>query len=270
MTIPSIVFLVPYRDMEEHLNIYLCVMPWILENIEHWEIYIVHQNDTRPFNRGGIKNAGFLYIKEKYPNDYKDITLVFQDVDTIPTKQNCIKSFECHSGSLKHFFGFTFALGGILSVKASDFELMNGFPNYWGYGLEDSHLIKRCKKHSISIDRTCYFDITKSPKEFIRFPNGKTRKMTKNPIYLERNTKPEHGITEIKHIAFQEKDIRQNIYQIDCTNWTIQSTHEQEFKIYNYGDPKIYDADGPYKKKRNIMQEMMQKDMERRRKSFQN
>ena len=267
MTIPLFVFLVPYRNMEEHLNIYLCVMPWILEDMKHWEIYIVHQKDDRPFNRGGTKNAGFLYIKEKYPNDYKDITLVFQDVDTIPTKKNIISSFESSKGSLKHFFGFNYALGGLISVKASDFELMNGFPNYWGYGFEDSHLIKRCKTHHISIDRTCFYDITKNQKEFIRFPNSKTRQMSKNPVYIEKNTKPYHGIREIKNIIFEEKVVQSNIYQVDCTNWSINTSHKQEFKTFNYGDSRVYDSEGPYKKKRNIMQEMLDKDKKRRLKS---
>lgn len=268
MTIPLFVFLVPYRNMEEHLNIYLCVMPWILEDMKHWEIYIVHQKDDRPFNRGGIKNAGFLYIKDKYPNDYKDITLVFQDVDTIPTKKNIVSSFECNKGSLKHFFGFDYALGGLISVKARDFELMNGFPNYWGYGFEDSHLVKRCRTHRISIDRRCFYDIKKQQKEFIRFPNDKTRQISKNPVYIEKNTKPYHGITEIKNIIFKEKVVQSNIYQVDCTNWTINTSHKQEFRTFNYGNNPVYDSEGPYKKKRNLMQEMLDKDKQRRRKSY--
>ena len=32
----------------------------ILKDQFDYEIYFSHQNDTRPFNRGGVKNIGFI------------------------------------------------------------------------------------------------------------------------------------------------------------------------------------------------------------------
>ena len=37
-----------------------------------------------------MKNIGFIAMKEKYADNYKDITFVFNDVDTMPYTKNFI------------------------------------------------------------------------------------------------------------------------------------------------------------------------------------
>ena len=66
------VFIVPYRDRPEHKHFFLNYIKNVLPD-EKYEIYFAHQQDNRPFNRGAMKNIGFLAIKEKYPNDYRCI-----------------------------------------------------------------------------------------------------------------------------------------------------------------------------------------------------
>jgi len=80
--VPERVFIVPYRDREPHKLVFSRVMPYILGD-SNYRILFVHQKDTRPFNRGGIKNIGFHYVKKKWPNDWKNITLIFHDIDFI-------------------------------------------------------------------------------------------------------------------------------------------------------------------------------------------
>ena len=63
----ELIIIVPYRDREQHKFYFDRHMKYILENYDY-EIIFVHQKDNRPFNRGGMKNIGFLYAKNKYYN----------------------------------------------------------------------------------------------------------------------------------------------------------------------------------------------------------
>ena len=122
----------------------------------HYKIIFAHQCDTREFNRGAMKNIGFLYAKHKYPNDYKTISFVFNDVDTMPVKKGLL-NYETTIGNIKHFYGFEYALGGIISITGHDFEKVNGFPNFWAWGFEDNLLQKRVTNAGINVDRSEFF-----------------------------------------------------------------------------------------------------------------
>tara|TARA_Y100000816_G_scaffold98452_1_gene68565 strand:+ start:2638 stop:3408 length:771 start_codon:yes stop_codon:yes gene_type:complete len=158
MNIPKIVFLISYRNRIQHKLHFEIYMKYILEDYDKnsYEIYFVHQCDNRIFNRGAMKNIGFLAMRDKYPNDYKNITFVFNDIDTLPYKKNLI-NYHTNIGTIKHFFGHEFALGGIVSVTGHDFELIGGFPNLWAWGFEDNTLYERAKKKNIKIDRENFY-----------------------------------------------------------------------------------------------------------------
>jgi hypothetical protein len=155
------VFIIPYRDRSLERDKFQAQMKIVLEDIDPsiYEFYYAHQTDNRSFNRGAMKNIGFLAIKQKYPNDYKNITFIFNDVDTVPRTKGLI-DYITKKGVKKHFFGFEFALGGIVSILGSDFESLNGFPNYWAWGFEDNLINWRADQNpNIKIDRSQFYKI---------------------------------------------------------------------------------------------------------------
>ena len=157
---PKIIFIVPYRNRENdkiHFEVYI---KYLLEDIDSndYEIYYSHQNDTRAFNRGAVKNIGFIAMRDKYPDTYKSITFVFNDIDTLPIRKNMLDYITTH-GTVKHYYGFNYALGGIFSITGQDFEKINGFPNFWGWGFEDNVINDICIENNINIDRSNFYNI---------------------------------------------------------------------------------------------------------------
>jgi hypothetical protein len=159
-TTPKLIFIVPYRDRELQRDFFRVHMKNVLIDMDssEYEIYFSHQADSRLFNRGAMKNIGFIAMKQKYPNSYKNITFVFNDVDTMPFVKNFLP-YETTSGIIKHFYGFKFTLGGIVSVNGGDFERMNGFPNFWTWGYEDNELQRRANMHNIKTDRSVFYPL---------------------------------------------------------------------------------------------------------------
>jgi len=163
-----------------------------------YEVYFVHQCDNRQFNRGAMKNIGFLAMKNKYPDHYKEMTFVFHDIDTVPFHR--LFHYPTNPGIVKHFYGFETALGGIVSIRGADFEALNGFPNYWGWGLEDACLQNRCLQRGLQIDRSQFFP-TGSP-EVLQFFDGVTRMVSKrNPQRLAMD-KGVDGLATLKHLQW--------------------------------------------------------------------
>ena len=119
---PKIIFIVPYRNRENDKTHFEVYIKYLLEdyNPDDYEIYYSHQNDSRAFNRGAVKNIGFIAMKEKYPEEYKNINFVFNDIDILPIRKNFL-NYYTNKGVVKHYYGFDFALGGIFSITGEDF-----------------------------------------------------------------------------------------------------------------------------------------------------
>jgi hypothetical protein len=246
-SIPKRVFIVPYRNRPQHKFFFSKYMSYILENSTDYEIYFSHQCDARTFNRGGTKNIGFMAVKDKYPDHYKNITFIFNDIDTIPF--NKIFDYETNLGVVKHYYGYNYALGGIVVIKGADFEKLNGYPCYWGWGMEDNVLQKRCEHLGIKIDRSRFYKIG-SP-EILQLFDGISRIISKKDPWRMEKDNGLDGITTIRKLLFtidsESKNPNDNYFKVDnprifyiniATFLTYVRFEDESYYNYDLREPK--------------------------------
>ena len=244
---PKYVFIVPYRNRIQHKFFFSKYMTFILEDNDEYEIYFSHQCDARTFNRGATRNIGFLAVKEKYPESYKDINFIFNDVDTIPF--NKIFNYETTHGNVKHFYGYKYALGGIVVMKGSDFEKINGYPCYWGWGMEDNTLQKRCLNHGLRIDRSVFYEIG-SP-QILQLFDGISRIISKKDPWRMNTDNGFDGLSTITKLIYKIDSKSENpndniftlhndrIFYINISTFLTYTRFENDtFYNYDLREPK--------------------------------
>ena len=239
--IPKRIFIVPYRNRIQQKFFFSKYMTFLLEDQNDYEIYFSHQSDKRSFNRGATKNIGFLAMKNKYPEHYQNITFIFNDVDTIPFHK--IFDYDTKEGIVKHLYGYKYALGGIVVIKGSDFEKINGYANFWGWGMEDNCMQKRCEFHNIVIDRSHFFPIG-SP-EILQLFDGISRIISKKDPWRMKHDDGSDGLNTIRKLFYtiNEKSINPldndyiienpRIFVINITAF-LTNTHFEHDQYYNY------------------------------------
>jgi hypothetical protein len=247
LKIPKRIFIVPYRNRIQHKFFFSKYMTYILEDKDDYEIFFSHQCDARTFNRGAVKNIGFIAARNKYPEHYKDITFIFNDIDTIPF--NKIFDYETTHGIVKHYYGFKYALGGIVVMKGGDFERTNGFPCFWGWGMEDNVLQKRCEFIGLKIDRSVFYNIG-SP-EILQLFDGISRIISKKDPWRGEYDDGVDGLRTISQLKYTIDDKSDNptdnIFLIHSENIKVVNiktflTHipfgSEEYYNYDLREPK--------------------------------
>ena len=194
------VFIVPYRGRDKHKHFFDRYMSYVLEDMDDYEIVFAHQNNNLSFNRGGMKNIGFLYIKDKYPETYKDIIFIFNDVDTVPYKKNLL-NYDLSQNEIKHYFGFDFCLGGIFAIRGADFERINGFPSLWSWGWEDTIIYERALNAGIKVNREQFYEIGDS--NILHFVDGLKKRVSLRNLEAYKQRKIYDGLSDIRNPRYE-------------------------------------------------------------------
>lgn len=146
--------IVPYRDRENHLKIFMNELPQYLENQGiDYHITVVEQANTEiPFNKGILFNAGFRETKNY---DYFSL----HDVDMIPLHADYGYHVDTPRGSgfFIHparyiekwdYIELPGCCGGVVLVDKQTYLDVNGYSiSYWGWGAEDDDFKRRCTQN---------------------------------------------------------------------------------------------------------------------------
>lgn len=158
---------VPYRDRESHLAQFVPHVAAYMARVHpdlSYRVTVAEQaDDGLPFNRGALKNAGFLL--GEHDSDYACL----HDVDYLPDDADyrwaddptSILWFgaetrpiapETSDAQIKNDLESTF--GGALLVPNGIMRRINGYSNlYWGWGFEDFDFSLRIRARRISTGR---------------------------------------------------------------------------------------------------------------------
>jgi len=160
---PRLKIVVPYRDREKQLSRFLPhIRDYFAERGIPYHIVIAAQAEGLPFNRGAIKNAGFLlggdadytcfhdvdYLPLEADYGWTDLPagLVWAGAESIPVKA---------SGQTKYIKpDMTKFFGGAVLMPDTLFQQVDGYSNqYWGWGYEDTDLVSRFQAANITVVR---------------------------------------------------------------------------------------------------------------------
>lgn len=153
-----VAILVPYRDREEHLRVFLYNMHQMLPRQQiDYTIFVIEQAGQGKFNRAKLFNVGYLEALALY--DYQ--CFIFHDVDLIPEDDRNLytcpeqpRHMSVAIDTMKYRLPYALIFGGVSALKKEHMQLVNGFSNeYWGWGGEDDDMSYRLQHYHLKISR---------------------------------------------------------------------------------------------------------------------
>ena len=218
----KIIIIIPLRNREIQLKNYLeNVIPILKKQNIDYKIIITEQTFKKEFNRGKLRNIGFLEGIKKNPNC---LNIYFNDVDNYPLQDNII-NFNSKIEHIKHIYGHTFSLGGIFIFNKNIYKKINGFSNnYFGWGHEDEDLITRVEINNIDIDRSNLVERGKEQGKIfddksvitnrINYKNGKLLSNYRKKYARDKNSILRDGLTTCKYNILKIQEIQKNVFRI--------------------------------------------------------
>ncbi|XP_041354628.1 beta-1,4-N-acetylgalactosaminyltransferase bre-4-like [Gigantopelta aegis] len=153
-----VAIIVPFRDRVVHLKTLLnCLHPMLKSQTIEYMIFVVEQSPVSVFNRGMVKNIGFVEARRLCDFD----CYIFHDVDLLPldyrNTYTCSEMPRHHAASIDRFnytLPYRNIFGGVVSFRRDMFEKVNGYSNmYVGWGGEDDDLATRVQLNGMNIER---------------------------------------------------------------------------------------------------------------------
>ena len=169
---------IPFRNRDKHLEYFIKnTAPLLQQYLPNSKVVVVEQNEGKLFNRGALLNVAF--------KEYENKTKYFftHDVDLNPTKkfieEHYIKEVN-YTDVLGIYTSSCNTLGGIIKIKDSTIQKINGFPNdIWGWGAEDKALQNRAQYYNIN-KITTLTNKVEHPLYLLRFNDVNDRNTTNN------------------------------------------------------------------------------------------
>ncbi|XP_075980533.1 beta-1,4-galactosyltransferase 4-like [Anticarsia gemmatalis] len=154
-----VAILVPYRDREKNLIIFLYYLHRLLKKLLlEYRIFVFEQYGTEKWNKGRLYNIAYLESQRFGTWD----CLIFHDVDLIPEDErilyNCSRN-PLHMASsvenCKYILPYRRIFGGVTALTPAQYEVVNGYSNfYWDWGAEDDDMFSRLAMQNYTIWRS--------------------------------------------------------------------------------------------------------------------
>ncbi|KPJ02539.1 Beta-1,4-N-acetylgalactosaminyltransferase bre-4 [Papilio xuthus] len=153
----SVAILVSYRNRQSQLDIFIPYMHNFLRKQGiHYTIYIIEQQDDKPWNKGLLYNIGAKQaIADRFP------CLILHDIDLLPLDignlYSCLQEPRHMSASIDKFrfvLTYDYLVGGALAIRSDQYIAVNGFSNkFEGWGGEDDDFAGRMKAKNLKVLR---------------------------------------------------------------------------------------------------------------------